>query len=117
MPGIPRPEELRERLTFKNTGTAYSATGTATAGTTVATLWGRIEETGDGGVENNDQQHQMIRKNYDIAIRYNTDITGYLQIAWGAKTLTITSGPTMVTDRNNRRWMFLAAQEVIERSL
>jgi hypothetical protein len=114
---LPRAQELTEFITFKTTGGAVSAAlKTAVTTVTFASAWARITE-GGGPIEPNDQQHEIQTQTFEVITQHIEGVTGFMEIAWGTRTLVITEAPQKILDKNNRSWMIIHAEEVIERSL
>lgn len=113
----PRAQELTEFITFKNpSGAVSAALKTAETVTTFASAWARITE-GTGPIEPNDQQHEVQSQGFEIWTQYIAGVTGFMEIAWGTRTLVMTEAPQKVLDRANRQWLLIHAEEAIERSL
>lgn len=112
---IPIAQELRERLTFQNvTAGPYSAVArTSQTVMNFRTCYARIIQQGGGELAIDTQQSQSSASNYEIWIRFVEGITGFMQIAWGARTLTISEPPQKFIDSNGRRWWIIQAREVV----
>ena len=114
---IPIPQELTERIIFKTvTGARNAVSGLGTSDTTAATAWARVTDQG-GIVEATDQENLAQTRNYEIWTQYNSNITGFMQITWGDKTLAIVGAPQKIIDVNNRHWTVIQATEVTEDDL
>ena len=113
----PLPQELNEQIVIKNvSGSVNATTGVRTASSTYATVWARITEEG-GEVDITDQESLAQSQRYEIWTQYDSGITGFMQITWGSKTLVMTDAPQKITDRFNRHWTVIQAQEVTEEDL
>lgn len=111
---IPTAQELNQKVIFKTpSGARNATTDVAATLTTVITLWAKVTDLG-GDVEQTDQQTHAQRQRYEIWTRYSDLITAFLQIAWGSKTLVITSPPQKVVDMNNRWWTVCQAEYTTE---
>lgn len=113
----PIPQELRELIIFKSTAGPTTIGGVSTEVATIATAWARITEGGGAGAEDEDMQHQGQTQSFEVWTQWIPDITSFLQIEWGARTLTIVETPQKVLDRHGRAWLLIHAEETIERSV
>lgn len=107
---IPLAQELNELITFQTaTGAKLLSGGRATL-TTFTTAYARIREIG-GFLETETMQLQAQNQRYDVWTRWIDGITGFMQIAWGAKILVIVAPPVKVIDSEGRRWWQIIAEE------
>jgi head-tail adaptor len=114
MASIPRAQEMNQSIIFQTKAGARNAvTGVAAAPVTYATAWARVTEQG-GNVEQMEQSSEAQMQQYEIWCRYNSGVTGFMQILWGTRQLLILGPPMEVKDSNNRRWMVIQAQETTE---
>jgi head-tail adaptor len=112
----PRAQELNQQISFMNTTAPVTADGVATETTIYSTMWARITENG-GSMEAVEQQHQIQRQGFEVWCRYDSGITGFMQISWGTRTLRITTAPQKVADQNGRFWTLIQAEEITGRDL
>ena len=114
MATIPDAHELTELITFQSKSGARNAVKrTAATLTTVAQAYARITAQG-GRLEETTQGNEAQIQSYEIWCRYNSSITGFMQILWGTKALLMLGPPTKITDLNNRQWMVVQAEETNE---
>jgi len=114
MATIPRAQQLKEYITFQTkSGARNAVTNIAVSPTTYASCYARITELG-GGIEETSHGGEAQRQGYEIWCRYDSGITGFMQILWGTRHFVITAPPQEVRDYNNRRWMVIQAEEVTE---
>jgi len=113
---IPIPQELTERIQFMNVGPLRSVTGKSAALTEFASAWARIKE-GGGTTEAETMQQEASIQAFEIWTQYIPGITAFMQIQWGDRTLTMAEPPQKVTDRNNRSWLLIQAEETVERTV
>ncbi len=59
-------------------------------------------------------QHLAQAQDFEIITQYIEGVTGFMEITWGTRTLTISEAPQKIYDAQRRPWMIIHAQEVIE---
>jgi head-tail adaptor len=112
---MPIAHELNERITFQNVSGSYSAaTRESSAATDYRTVWAKVTQAPGGDISPGDQRRLTQTTVWEIWCRYDRGVTGYMQIKWGSRVLTITEPPRLVTDANNREWMTIHAEETSE---
>lgn len=114
---IPTPHECRDYIEVINVTEPFNAeTGVGTKTSTFTTAWAAITDIG-GSLEAADQQHRLQLQQYEVWLRYIDDLTGFMQIVWGSKTLTIVGTPQKVLDAQGRRWWAIQARYVSNQDL
>jgi len=113
----PIAQELRELITFRDTAGPTTIAGVSAETTTIATAYARITEGGGAGAEDEDMQHQGQTQSFEVWTQWIPNITSFLQIEWGSRTLVIVETPQKIVDRFGRQWLLIHVEETIERSL
>ena len=114
--GTPIAQELTERVVFWSTTAPMTATGIPTRVAAVYTQWARITETG-GTVDELDKTDRGQRQGFEVWVRYNSGITGFMCIVWGTRILQIIDAPTKVIDIRKQQWLRIQTQEATEQAI
>jgi hypothetical protein len=111
---VPRIGDLDELIDFLNVKKPYSIEG---AGTEVSkykrNVRASIDPVGGSQLSAETQNIQAYSQNYRVWIWYDSGVTPFMQIAWGAKRLTITAPPEQIASN----WLLINCQETVSRSL
>jgi head-tail adaptor len=114
---VPIAQELNQFIEFKNVGAPFDASSKiGVVISTFASAWARITDLG-GSMDAEDMQHPTQIQGFEIWCRYIEGLTGFMQISWGTRSLTITGPPQKTADMHGRMWWIIRAEEVKEQSL